>query len=385
MLTSKFGFCQARKYSLTAFLGLLLSLSSHLVAQPDSLITLHKATSSLTPKTRNILILPLIARSIETDWSAGVAGSFTFRFNPADTLTRTSNAQVLALYSLRKQFIAAINGATYFPGEQFILNYQISYSYFPDKFWGLGKVAPDQNEESYTFRQYYLYGHLQRKVRNRVFVGFQYEYQRLLGIDYQAGGLFDQQQVAGRDAYHISGAGVSLTYDSRTNAFAPNQGGFYQILAIQFTPMLGSQFQYTSYTLDARRYWRLYRQQVLAVQAFGQFGAGDVPLRSLSSFGGSSSMRGFYDGRYRSRDQIVVQAEYRIPLFWRIGAVGFAGVGNNGDRLTDLNLHDLKYSVGGGLRVALNRKERLNLRVDYGWGLGQSVSNGLYFQLGEAF
>lgn len=68
-------------------------------------------------------------------------------------------------------------GQLNFPGEQFILNYQISYSYFPDKFWDLGKAALGQNEESYTFRQYYLYGHLQRKVRNHVFAGLQYEYQ----------------------------------------------------------------------------------------------------------------------------------------------------------------------------------------------------------------
>ena len=98
-------------------------------------------------KTRNTLILPLIARSIETDWSIGVAGSFTFRFNRQDTITRTSNTQVLALYSLRKQFIAAINGTTYFPGERYILNHQLSYSYFPDKFWGLGKEAPLKQED----------------------------------------------------------------------------------------------------------------------------------------------------------------------------------------------------------------------------------------------
>jgi len=378
-------FYQTLKYSFTVLLGLLSAFFGQLAAQPDSLISLHNAARPVLSKTRNILILPLIARSIETDWSAGVAGSFTFRFNPADTSSRTSNAQVLALYSLRRQFIAAVNGATYFPGEQFILNYQISYSYFPDKFWGLGKVAPDESEEDYTFRQYYLYGHLQHKVRDRVFVGFQYEYQRLLNVDHAVGGLLDRQQVAGRDPYHISGAGLSLTYDSRANAFAPNQGSFYQILAIYFAPVLGSQFSYTNYTFDVRRYLPLYRQQVLALQAFAQFGVGDVPLRSLASFGGSNSMRGFYDGRYRSRNQIVVQAEYRIPLFWRIGAVGFAGIGNNGDRLVDLNFQDLKYSAGGGLRVALNRKERLNLRIDYGWGLGQSLSNGLYFQLGEAF
>jgi hypothetical protein len=72
-------------------------------------------------------------------------------------------------------------------------------------------------------------------------------------------------------------------------------------------------------------------------------------------------------------------------LFWRLGAVGFAGIGNVGSRFSDVNFQELIYSYGGGLRLALNRRERLNLRVDYGWRIGQVLSNGLYFQLGEAF
>lgn len=346
---------------------------------------LRQYTPDTLPKTRNTLILPLIARSIETDWSVGLAGSFTFRFNRHDTLTRTSNTQALALYSLRKQFIAAINGTTYFPAERIILNHQLSYSHFPDKFWGLGKEAPDENEESYAFRQYYIYLHAQRKLRDRFFAGLLYEYQRLLSVDYRPGGLFDQLGVLGRQSYHVSGAGLSLTYDSRNHAFVPDRGGFLQVFFNHFAPAFGSNFRYTNYVVDFRRFIRLYRRQVLAIQTYGFFNAGAIPLRSLASFGGSNSMRGFYDGRYRSKNQVVLQAEYRVPLFGRVGAVGFAGVGNVGSHLSDLNLDDLKYSCGGGLRVALNRRERLNLRVDYGWGLGRSVSNGLYFQLGEAF
>lgn len=369
----------------TLLISLLTSSQAHLSAQPDSVSSPIQVLVQNPSETRHTLILPLIARSIETDWSVGIAGSFTFRFNRLDTLTRTSNTQALALYSLRKQFIAAINGTTYFPGERYILNHQISYSYFPDKFWGLGKSALDQNVEAYTFRQYYVYLHLQRKLRDRFFLGLLYEYQRLLNVDHDPGDLFDQQQVPGRDPYHISGAGLSLTYDTRNNAFAPDQGALGQIFFNHFAPLLGSGFRYTAYVVDLRRFMRLYRDQVLAVQAYAQFNVGDVPLRSLASFGGSNSMRGFYDGRYRSKNQLVLQAEYRVPIVWRIGAVGFFGVGNVGDRLGDLNLRELKYSYGAGLRVVLNRKERLNLRVDYGWGLGQSVSNGLYFQLGEAF
>lgn len=366
-------------------ISLLLGVYGSLLAQSDSISLPHQPVQSLSLKTRNTLILPLVARSIETDWSVGAAGSFTFRFNRHDTLTRTSNTQALALYSLRKQFIAAVNGTTYFPGERYILNYQLSYSYFPDKFWGLGKEAPDKNEESYIFKQYYVYLHFQRKLQNRVFAGFLYEYQRLLNIEYQPGGLFDQLGVMGRYPYHISGAGLSLTYDTRNNAFAPDRGSFLQVFFNHFSPAFGSDFRYTNYVVDFRRFIQTYREQVLAIQAYAFLNSGDVPLRSLASFGGSNSMRGFYDGRYRSKNQVVLQAEYRAPLFWRIGAVGFAGIGNVSSQMKDLNFNDLKYSYGGGLRFLLNRNERLNLRIDYGWGVGESVSHGLYFQLGEVF
>lgn len=366
-------------------ISLLVSNYGMSQAQPDSVPLPREPVPSQILRTRNTLILPLIARSIETDWSLGVAGSFTFRFGLRDTVTRVSNAQVLALYSLRKQFIAAVNGTTYFPGEQFILNYQMSYSYFPDRFWGLGKDAPDRNEEGYTYKQYYLYLHPQRKVRERVFAGLLYEYQRVFSINYQRGKLFDKLDVPGRFPYHVSGLGLSLTYDSRNNAFAPDQGKFMQVYFNHFAPLFGSNFRYTNYVFDYRQFFRIHRQQILAVQAYGFFNAGDTPLRSLASFGGANSMRGFYHGRYRSRNQLVAQAEYRVPLFWRLGAVGFFGIGNVGDRLSELNFSQLKTSIGAGVRVALNQKERLNLRIDYGWGLGQSLSNGLYFQLGEAF
>jgi outer membrane protein assembly factor BamA len=93
-------------------------------------------------------------------------------------------------------------------------------------------------------------------------------------------------------------------------------------------------------------------------------------------------MRGYYAGRFRDKNQGVLQAEYRVPLFGRMGAVGFAGIGNVGPELKDIDFKCLKYSYGGGLRIALNKTEKLNLRLDYGLG---KHSQGFYLQLGEAF
>lgn len=342
-------------------------------AQKDSSLNRHR-----------LLILPIIARSVETNWSFGAAVSSTFHLRSAtDSLTRTSNMQALALYSLNKQLVLAINGSIYFPGEKYILNQQISYSYFPDKFWGIGKTTPDSNEEPYNYRQFYIYLHPQRLVGRKLFLGFLYEFQKLWNVRYQAGGLFDKEQVTGRYGYIVSGLGASITYDTRNNAFAPDRGMMMQFHLSHFNHIFGSDYVYTNFVIDMRKYFKVYKQQVLALQGYGFFNAGEVPLRSLASLGGANSMRGYYDGRYRDKNQLIFQAEYRIPLFWRIGCVAFSDLGNVGSTLNELNFDHIKYSYGGGIRIALSKAERLNLRLDY--GIGPGTARGFYFQLGEAF
>ena len=357
---------------LTFFVIILLSCFLCTHAQKDS-----------SSGTHNTLVLPLVARSIETNWSFGVATSFTFHVKSSSVRTRTSNMQALALYTLRHQFVAAINGSIYFPGEKFILNNQLSYSYFPDDFWGLGKIAPDSNKEHYSYKQYYVYLHPQYLLGNNIFAGLVYEYQRLFDVQYPTGGLFDKEHVAGRKGYHISGLGLSFTYDTRNNSFSPDKGVLMQFYFNHFDHIFASGYDYTNFVLDFRKFIKVYRQQVLALQGYGFFNWGDVPLRSLASIGGASNMRGYYEGRFRDKNKLVFQAEYRAPLFWRIGGVVFGDFGNVGDQLTDINFKALKYTYGAGLRVALNKAEKLNLRLDY--GIGASSSHGFYLQLGEAF
>jgi outer membrane protein assembly factor BamA len=378
-----------RKAKYTYFLGffVLFLLPYKGKAQRDSLKTVPVEKLPLAIKSpaniRPILVLPIIARSIETGWSFGLASAATFHLKSRDTAIRTSNAQALALYTTRSQFVMAINGSIYFPGERFILNEQLSYSSFPDDFWGLGKRAPDTSKESYKFKQYYVYLHPQFLIAKSLFLGVPYQFQRVLDVDYRHGGLFDTQNVLGRNGYHISGLGLSLTYDTRNNAFSPDKGMMAQFYFDHFASVFGSDYQYTSYVIDLRRFLRIYKQQVLAIQIFGSFNTGETPLRSLSYLGGANTMRGYYAGRFRDKNAAVVQAEYRFPLFWRIGGVGFADAGNVGPELTDINFRHFKYSYGGGLRVALNQKEKLNLRLDY--GVAKGSSQGFYLQLGEAF
>ncbi len=335
-------------------------------------------------KSKKLLILPVISRSIETGWSFGSVGSFTFQLSKKDTTSRTSNLQAIILYSTKKQLVTAINGSQYFDKEKYVLNEQFSYSSFPDKFWGIGKNTPDSAEEPYKFNQYYVYLHLLRKVAPNFFVGLLYERQKVWDVTYVTGGLMDQQNVQGRYGYLVSGLGTSLTYDSRNHAFAPDKGFFAQILFNHFDKFWGSDYNYNSIVIDFRKYIALRKMQVIALQLFSFNNTGkEVPIRSLASFGGASKMRGYYEGRYKDQQQMFLQAEYRFRIYRRFGAVAFGGLGNVSSTFSDYTLHNAKYSYGGGLRFALSKKEKLNIRIDY--GMGHGINNGFYLQIGEAF
>lgn len=333
---------------------------------------------------KSVLILPLITKSIETNWSFGNASVFTFKMKQNDTVSRTSNIELIGIYSLNKQLVLAINGNEYFKQEKYILNHQFSFSTFPDKFWGIGSNSKPEAAEKYTFRQYYLFAHLLKNVRKKFFVGMLAEHQNVLEVNYLQNGLFDSQNITGRQGYKTVGLGVSITNDTRNHAFASNKGSFFQLLLTKYSTLLGSSYNFTTLIADYRKYITLAPEQLLAFQVYSLNNFGnEIPLRNLGALGGSNSMRGYYSGRFRDKNLLVLQAEYRRLIYKRIGAVLFSGIGNVANNIAEYHFNQLKYSYGGGLRVALNKKEKLNLRIDYGFGTDKS--SGLYFQIGEAF
>ena len=116
---------------------------------------------------------------------------------------------------------------------------------------------------------------------------------------------------------------------------------------------------------------------------------GDVPFGSLGLLGGIKHMRGYYEGFFRDKRMIEGQAELRWPLFnrwkgnWdRFGVAGFGGLGTVARNAKALALNDVVYSYGAGLRILLDRKQGINLRVDYAQG---EETSGFYLTIGEAF
>src|ERR1700761_9513901 len=89
------------------------------------------------PKNK-LIVLPAILHSPVTQWGAGVGSSFLFKTKQNDSTLRTSNIEALALYTQNKQYLGVLGLNFYSPREMYIVRWRNTFSYFPDRFWGLG-------------------------------------------------------------------------------------------------------------------------------------------------------------------------------------------------------------------------------------------------------
>ena len=329
------------------------------------------------------VVLPAVSSSPETGVGFGFVASLSFKTSDRyDSLTRTSSVQTADFYTTEGQNIEVIDATIYFPKEHFIYANEISHSYFPDKFWGMGPNTDDKNKDPYTFEQFYFFPRLSRKIKNNFFAGLLYEYQNVYKVEYKKGGTFDTSSFYGKDKYQVSGLGVSATYDSRNLSFSPTKGFLVESLLNSFGKSIGSNYNFVKWTLDIRSFFKLVGNTVLAAQLYNYSTFGNTPLRDQATLGGGGNMRGIYDGRFRDNNATSLIVEYRVPLFWRLSMCTFGDIGNVYNKPKDLNT-PLKYSFGGGLRVALLKKDKLNLRLDYGYYT--KLNQGFYLNIGECF
>lgn len=147
---------------------------------------------------------------------------------------------------------------------------------------------------------------------------------------------------------------------------------------------LQSEYGFQSYQIDARKYFSLNQagKGVLALQSKMVFTAGDVPFEELGWIGGEVIMRGYFEGRYRDKNSIQTQVEYRKIIGGRFGVVAFGGLSNVMPTLSDLKIDNTKWTLGSGLRYNINKSDPTYIRVDYGFGKNTS---GFYITFGEAF
>ncbi|GAA3934355.1 BamA/TamA family outer membrane protein [Hymenobacter algoricola] len=350
--------------------------------------------------------IPVLFSQQETGLAVGLSVLPVWRFG-TDTTTRKSNARFVGWISQKKQTSLQVTHNVFTPGEKLYLLGEISYYDVNFFYYGIGNDTRKADESEVAYKLFIFNQRVMPRIAPNLFAGLQYRFTGLRSVKYdqpgEEGGInkFQKDINDGRISAleagggNTSGFGPAVLYDGRDNVLATYRGQYLHLHSMFAGKYAGSDYTFSRFQIDARHFQPLFgnTKTILALQYLGQFHTGGkVPFRELSAFGAdlggsiynyATLMRGIYEGRFRDRQMMTFQAELRRKLFWRIDGAVFGAVGEVANQVKDFSPDGTKFAAGVGGRFNFNRRDRLNLRLDY--GVGSGGNSGVYFSVGEAF
>ena len=319
--------------------------------------------------------IPAVTYSPETSLGLGIRAIRIFRPEEG-SINRPSTLPITFLYTLNKQMIFSTALDLWINENADHFSAKLELSDYPFEFYGLGNDAAGKQAEHYASKLVQAVVTYQKLLGNRFYIGSRYEFKVEDIYQKETGGLLDAGDLFGSNGQRISGLGLAFSYDTRNNIFQPDQGAYHQALMMSYQPFIGSQFTFTKYVLDFRKYIPVHDRQVLAVQAWYSLVTGGAPFQEVALIGGSDIMRGYFEGRYRDRNAMVYQAEYRVPVHRKLGVVIFGSAGQVADKVPSFSFGGFKYGGGLGFRYRLT-DDGLNIRLDLAYGDQASFYFGL--------
>jgi outer membrane protein assembly factor BamA len=327
--------------------------------------------------------LPILGYAPETRMAFGITG---FVMRSGDSINHNSNVYFLASITQNRQYTVNIVPDIWWGANRYHLNGELNWQYWPDKYFGLGNQTIDSLKEGYTSKIKGIKLDFYRQISPRLYTGplVEIEHNNIIKYDVAPYAELPLGTVPGSDRSFITGLGAGLAMDTRNHINYPTDGAFHQLRLVHFRNFYVTGGGYLKMILDLRKYITLGKDHIVRLQGYAKFQFGsDIPFRNLSLLGGGNLMRGYYQGRYRDNHIMALQAEYHSPTFLgRFRGVLFAGMADVFGTYSENDFSTIKPSAGVGLRFAVLKNEKLNLRIDAGLGKGD---HGFYFNMMEAF
>jgi hypothetical protein len=227
-------------------------------------------------------------------------------------------------------------------------------------FFGIGTDTSKEDRTNYLFNQPYASG---------LFTVFPTRGALLLrgGVELsqwsQEPGKGSHPSVETRYTAELPGLGAEVTYlhtqgsvgyDWRTSPGYTRRGGFYSVTLHDYSDnddALGFQvvvYEAIQHVPILRETWVLsFRGRVeTAFEKDDQ----QIPFFMLPSVGGGHTLRGYSSWRFRDKNSLLAQAEWRIIVNRYFDLAFFFDTGKVTARTSDLDLSDLKSDFGGGIR-----------------------------------
>ena len=326
---------------------------------------------------------PFVFYTPESKLAFGGGGVFIFYTGDGEEL-KPSKIGFGGNYTTNNQYKLSISPNIYMANNDLYMELPTAFGYSVNKYWGIGDETPAYDSAAYTMR--FLTSTFKIQVPPRMFAAdrtgiiIDFDYTEIVdNLNNEL--LQNDSTIIAPEGGVLFGLGTDLVWDSRDNIFFPNSGG-YQYFKVVFYPGM-SDYVFTVMELDVRGYRAISPDHVFAAQFYVQSVLGDTPFYKMPLLGGQNRMRGYFNGRYRDNFYGMLQLEYRQYFSKRFGFVAFGGMGNVSSNMLEFQFSNLKYSYGAGLRFLFNKKQKVNLRMDIGFG--NDGNRGIYFGIQEAF
>lgn len=332
-----------------------------------------------------LVAAPVISFSPETSLGMGIGAKYLFKFRGSGDETRTSNMPITLQYTLNNQFIVYSGFEIFTNQENWVIEGNLRFQNYPRLFYGIGRDTPKDVEEEYNYYQALVEPIFLKQTFRYLFVGAGIRYNHVFNVDTIEEGILETDQPTGYDGSTSVGAEFAVLYDNRNNILNAERGWYMEFTHGFYGKVLGGTHKFELTRFDLRYYLKPFKKKkdVLAFQLIGHFSHGDVPFSELALFGSDEILRGYREGRYVERNLLAGQLEYRKTFGdSRYGMVAFVGGGDVYRNLGDFNFKNIRPNFGLGLRFLLDKKENLNIRLD--WGFGDD-SNNIYLNIAEAF
>lgn len=164
-----------------------------------------------------------------------------------------------------------------------------------------------------------------------------------------------------------SSASIVLDYrDFRGN---PHSGGVVGVLFANWNERNSDQFDFSRFTFDARYYQPVGSvSRIVALRFFTSLSSekegGKIPFYLQDTLGGSHTLRGFPEFRFRDNDLLAGSIEFRWEFKPWLEFAPFYDFGKTFPRRSDFDFSDLEKSYGIGIRFKAPRS--VLFRMDVG-------------------
>jgi len=250
-------------------------------------------------------------------------------------------------------------------------------------FYGIGPGSRKENQTHFTFEKKELQVKLGRGFTPYLVVEAAYVLKNVRYFDVQEGAPFSPalKDVGERFSPFFS---LIVRYDTPDSQIHPREG-FRLLFQQDWAGRLsGNKSSFLRHSLDLRKYQRVFgKNDIFAVRWLIQYVSGEeVPLFELSVLGGGSemtAMRGYPMNRFGEKGKFLLNAEYRFPIWKKLGGNLFLDGGCVWPSLSRIGDSAVVLDAGWGLRYYLHD---FVVRFDMGFS---REGTGIYFNFGHLF